>query len=124
MPTTKKTAAPKAAKKKAPAKKKAAPKKAAPKKAAPKRAPAKKAAPKPAPAPAPAPEPAPKRRSVYLLTNSGEHTLHFVGDKDFDSAMNIIKSAPSSSGGSRSITTYYIGDYGFRTVQKYVVTEH
>jgi len=120
MPTTKKTAAPKAAQKKAPTKKKAAPKKAAPKKAAPKKAPAKKAAPKPAPAP----EPAPKRRSVYLLTNSGEHTLHFVGDKDFESAMNIIKSAPSSSGGSRSITTYYIGDYGFRTVKKYLVTEH
>ena len=120
MPTTKKTAAPKAATKKAPAKKKAAPKKAAPKKAAPKKAPAKKAAPKPAPAP----EPAPKRRSVYLLTNSGEHTLHFVGDKDFESPMNVIKSAPSSSGGSRSITTYYIGDYGFRTVKKCVVTEH
>lgn len=111
MPTPKKTAAPKAATKKAPAAKKAAPKKAAPKKA-----PAKKAAPKP-----PAP---PKTRSVYLLSNSGEKTFMFTGDKDFNAAMDIIKSAPSDSGGWRTPPTFEIDGYGFTSVISYKVTEH
>jgi|TARA_R100000482_G_C5114613_1_gene142370 pyruvate/2-oxoglutarate dehydrogenase complex dihydrolipoamide acyltransferase (E2) component len=115
MPTPKKTAAPKAATKKAPAAKKAAPKKAAPKKA-----PAKKAAPKPAPKP-PAP---PKTRSVYLLSNSGEKTFVFTGDKDFNAAMDIIKSAPSDSGGWRTPPTFEIDGYGFTSVTSYKVTEH
>lgn len=107
MPTTKKTAAPKAATKKAPAKTKAAPKKAAPKKSAPKKPPA-----------------PPKTRSVYLLSNSGEKTFMFTGDKDFNAAMKIIKSAPSDSGGLRNPPTFEINGYGFSCVNSYKVTEH
>tara|TARA_R100000458_G_C8240541_1_gene219733 strand:+ start:631 stop:984 length:354 start_codon:yes stop_codon:yes gene_type:complete len=111
MPTPKKTAAPKAAaKKKAPAKKKAAPKKAAPKKA-----PAKKAAPKPK-----APEKAVYRR-VYLHSNSGEKTFTFKGDKDFNEAIKIIESAPTSSTGARTPKIYFVDGYGFHHVHSYKV---
>ena len=110
MPTTKKTAAPKAAAKKSPAKKKAPAKKAAPKKA-----PAKKPAPKPT-----APE---KYRSIYLVSNSGEKRLTFKGDKAFNDAIEIIKSAPSEAVG-RSPEKFFINGYEFQTVSKYEVTEH
>ena len=108
MPTTKKTAAPKAAAKKAPAKK----------------APAKKAPAKKASKPAPTPKAPPKVRSVYLLSNSGEKTFTFIGDKDFKAAMKIIESAPSPGHGGRQIPTLIIDGYGFQCVTSYKVTEH
>jgi hypothetical protein len=115
MPTAKKPAAKKAApKKKAPAKK-AAPKKAAPKKAAPK-----KVAPKP-PEPVKSFDPV----SVYLLTNGGEQVVSFSDEKKFEAAMSVIKNAPSSSGGSRSIPQHTIehdgGTLQFQLVQKYLI---
>ncbi len=83
--------------------KKAAPKKAATKKAPAKKAPAKKTAPKKtAPAPAPAPVVKPKRRRVELLTNACAYSMEFVGDTEFEAAMAVINSTPSSSSGGRT----------------------
>ena len=120
MPTAKKPAAKKAApKKKAPAKK-AAPKKAAPKKAAPKKVVTAKVEPQPAP-----PEKRFEPVSVYLLTNGGENIVTFSDKATFDAAMSVIKSTPSETGGSRTITTYTIkhdgGSLSFRLIQKYEI---
>ena len=48
----------------------------------------------------------------------------FTGDKDFNAAMDIIKSAPSDSGGWRTPPTFEIDGYGFTSVTSYKVTEH
>ena len=78
-------------------------KKTALKKAPAKHAPAKKAAPKKiAPAPAPVPVVKPTRRRVELRTNACEYSMEFVGDKEFEAAMAVINSTPSSSGGGRT----------------------
>ena len=117
MPTAKKSTAKKpAAKKKTAAKKttKAAPKKAAAPKAA---------APEPK---APTP-PAVKRRILELETNAGAYKLDFTDDGTFEAAMAIVKSTPSTSGGSRSVTNRTIFSPGqkcsFKTIQSYKVYE-
>lgn len=92
MPTKKKPAA-----KKIIARKTVAPKAIA-KKAPIKKAPAKKVA----TAPAPAPVVKPTRRRVELRTNACEYSMEFVGDKEFDAAMAVINSTPSSGSGGRT----------------------
>ncbi len=98
-PTTKKTPA-----------KKSAPKKAAPKKAAPKKAAPKKAAPK-------APEPQPKTYVINLSTDFGNYQIPFRDKDNYDAALKIVQSAPSSVQGQRSPTMYKISnDYGAEIV--------
>lgn len=118
MSTQKKTTSDKAtAKKKAPAKKRAQAKK----------VPAKKvleAEVVPEVEVVPETKAPPKVRSVYLHSNSGEKTFNFIGDKDFEAAMKIIESAPSSGNGSRNVPTFVVDGYGFQFAKAYKVTEH
>ena len=118
MPTKKKPAA-----KKVTAKKKAA-QKAIAKKAPIKKAPAKKVA----TAPAPAPVVKPTRRRVELLTNACAYSMEFVGDKEFEAAMAVINSTPSSSSGGRTPpakrwVTCHGREYDFTLVHSCKVTE-
>ena len=102
MPPTKKSTSTKksSTKTKASAKTKAAPKKAAStaKKSAPK-----KAAPKSTPkAVAPPPKPVFIPQQVSLRTDFGPFTLYFHDEQEYSTAIDIIKSAPTSTQGSRS----------------------
>lgn len=116
-----------ATKKKTTKAKPAAKKKAAPKKAVAKKSPAPKA--KAAPAPKVAPAPKRKYRTMTLLTNAGQMDVRFVDDSTFEAALNIVKGAPESGGGSRTppplrTITGNNGSFSFRIVNKYSVYEH
>ena len=99
----------------------------APKKAVAKTSPAPKA--KAAPAPKVAPAPKRKYRTMTLLTNAGKMDVRFMDDSTFDAALNVVKGAPKSGGGSRTppslrTITGTNGSFSFRIVKKYSVHEH